>query len=74
MITTLKLYEISEIYVLTADEMLKEAYTTKIKPKYEEVDILRGRLLMLSELVKDEFISKKAKEKADELAYMVTDL
>lgn len=74
MITTLKLYEIGERYVLTADVMIKEAYETKIKPEYEEVDLLRGRLLMLSELVSDAFISKKIKEKADELASMVIDL
>lgn len=74
MITTFKLHEISEQYVITAIVMLQEAYETKIKPEYEEVDLLRGRLLMLSELESDEFISKKIKEKADELALMVIDL
>lgn len=31
-----------EKYMIEADEMIKDAYATKIKPEYEEVDILRG--------------------------------
>lgn len=63
-----------EKYMIEADEMIKDAYETKIKPEYENVDILRGKLLLISEITSNEFMSKKANEKADELAYMVTDL
>lgn len=63
-----------EKYIIEADEMIKDAYATKIKPEYEEVDILRGQLLAIRDITSNEFIGKKAKEKADELAYMVTDL
>jgi|GEM_PF-3986587 hypothetical protein len=63
-----------EKYMIEADEMIKDAYATKIKPEYEEVDLLRGKLLAIRDITSNEFIGKKAKEKADELAYMVTDL
>lgn len=69
-----KLYETYEKYMIEADLMIKDAYDTEIKPEYEEVDILRGRLLAISEITSNEFMSKKAKEKASELACMVIDL
>jgi len=69
-----KLYETYEKYMIEADLMIKDAYDTKIKPEYEEVDILRGILLAISEITSNEFISKKAKEKENELACMVIDL
>lgn len=68
------LYKTYEKYMIEAGEMIRKAYETKIKPEYEEVDILRGKLLAISEITSNEFMSKKANEKADELAYMVTDL
>lgn len=69
-----KHYKTYEKYMLEADKIIREAYDTEIKPEYEEVDILRGKLLAISEITTNEFISKKAKEKASELAYMVIDL
>lgn len=72
--TYIKLYETYEKYMIEADKMIREAYDTEIKPEYEEVDILRGKLLAISEISTNEFISKKAKEKASELACMVIDL
>ena len=60
--------------MIEADLMIKDAYDIKIKPEYEEVDILRGILLAISEITSNEFISKKAKEKENELACMVIDL
>ena len=69
-----KHYKTYEKYMLEADKMIREAYDTEIKPEYEEVDILRGKLLAISEITTNELISKKAKEKESELAYMVIDL
>lgn len=69
-----KHYKTYEKYMLEADKMIREAYDTEIKPEYEEVDILRGKLLAISEITTNELISKKAKEKASELACMVIDL
>jgi hypothetical protein len=69
-----KHYKTYEKYMLEADKMIREAYDTEIKPEYEEVDILRGKLLAISEITTNEFISKKAKEKESELACMVIDL
>ena len=69
-----KLYETYEKYMIEADEMIRKAYETKIKPEYEEVDILRGKLLLISEITPNEFMSKKAKEQASELAYMVIEV
>lgn len=40
-----KLYETYEKYMIEADEMIQDAYKTKIKPEYEDVDLLRGKLL-----------------------------
>lgn len=69
-----KLYEIYEKYMIEADEMIRDAYATKIKPEYEDVDLLRGKLLAISEITPNEFMSKKAKEQASELAYMVIEV
>lgn len=69
-----KHYKTYEKYMIEADKMIREAYNTEIKPEYEEVDILRGKLLAISEITTNEFISKKAKEKADELGYMVIEV
>lgn len=69
-----KLYETYEKYMIEADEMIRDAYATKIKPKYEDVDLLRGKLLAISEITPNEFMSKKAKEQASELAYMVIEV
>lgn len=69
-----KLYETYEKYMIEADEMIRDAYATKIKPEYEEVDLLRGKLLAISEITSNEFMSKKAKEQASELAYMVIEV
>ena len=69
-----KHYKIYEKYMIEADKMIRNAYKTKIKPEYEEVDILRGKLLAISEITTNEFISKKAKEQASELAYMVIEV
>lgn len=69
-----KLYETYEKYMIEADEMIRDAYETKIKPEYEDVDILRGKLLAIRDIAMNEFISKKAKEKADELGYMVIEV
>lgn len=69
-----KHYKTYEKYMLEADLMIQDAYDTEIKPEYEEVDILRGKLLAISEISTNEFISKKAKEKTSELACMVVDL
>lgn len=69
-----KLYETYEKYMIEAGEMIRKAYETKIKPEYEEVDILRGKLLLISEITPNEFISKKAEEQASELAYMVIEV
>nr|DAD63231.1 MAG TPA: hypothetical protein [Caudoviricetes sp.] len=54
--------------------MIRDAYKTKIKPEYEDVDLLRGKLLLISEITPNEFMSKKAKEQASELAYMVIEV
>ena len=69
-----KLYETYEKYMIEADEMIRNAYGTKIKPEYEDVDLLRGKLLAISEITSNEFMSKKAKEQASELAYMVIEV
>lgn len=69
-----RLYETYEKYMIEADLMIKDAYDIKIKPEYEEIDVLRGILLAISEITSNEFISKKAKEKENELACMVIDL
>ena len=69
-----KLYETYEKYMIEADEMIRAAYKTKITPEYEEVDILRRKLLAISEITTNEFMSKKAKEQASELAYMVIEV
>lgn len=69
-----KLYETYEKYMIEADEMIRDAYETKIKPEYEDVDLLRGKLLAISEITSNEFMSKKAKEQASELAYMVIEV
>lgn len=69
-----KLYETYEKYMIEADEMIRDAYNTKIKPEYEDVDLLRGKLLAISEITSNEFMSKKAKEQASELAYMVIEV
>lgn len=69
-----KLYETYEKYMIEADEMIRDAYKTKIKREYEDVDILRGKLLLISEITPNEFMSKKAKEQASELAYMVIEV
>ena len=68
------LFKTYEKYMIEADKMIREAYETKIKPEYEEVDILRGKLLAISEISTNEFISKKAKEKESELVSMLFDL
>ena len=69
-----KLYETYEKYMIEADEMIRDAYKTKIKPEYEDEDLLRGKLLAISEITSNEFMSKKAKEQASELAYMVIEV
>lgn len=69
-----KLFETYEKYMIEADEMINDAYETEIKPEYEDVDILRGKLLAISDITNNEFISKKAKEKAYELGRMVIDV
>lgn len=69
-----KHYKTYEKYMIEADKMIQDAYKTKIKPEYEEVDILRGKLLAISEITTNEFISKKAKEKESELVSMLFDL
>lgn len=69
-----KLYETYEKYMIEADVMIRDASETKIKPEYEDVDVLRGKLLAIRDITSNEFIGKKAKEKADELGYMVIDL
>lgn len=69
-----KLYETYEKYMIEADEMIRDAYKTKVKPEYEDVDVLRGKLLLISEVTPNEFMAKKAKEKASELAYMVIEV
>ena len=69
-----KIYETYEKYMIEADEMIRDAYATKIKPEYEDVDLLRGKLLAISEITPNEFMSKKAKEQASELAYMVIEV
>lgn len=69
-----KLYETYEKYMIEADEMIRDAYKTKIKPEYEDVDLLRGKLLAISEITSNEFMSKKAKEQESELAYMVIEV
>ena len=69
-----KLYETYEKYMMEAGEMIRDAYETKIKPEYEDVDILRGKLLAIRDITNNEFIGKKAKEKADELGYMVIEV
>lgn len=69
-----KLYETYEKYMIEADEMIRDANATKIKPEYEDVDLLRGKLLAISEITSNGFMSKKAKEQASELAYMVIEL
>lgn len=74
MSTYTKLYETYEKHMIEADKMIKNAYKTKIKPEYEEVDLLRGKLLAISEITTNEFISKKAEEKENELVCMLFDL
>lgn len=69
-----RLFETYEKYMIEADEMIRDAYETKIKPEYEDVDLLRGKLLLISEITPNEFMSKKAKEQASELAYMVIEV
>lgn len=69
-----KLFETYEKYMIEADEMINDAYETEVKPEYEDVDILRGKLLAISDITNNEFISKKAKEKAYELGRMVIDV
>ena len=69
-----KLFETYEKYMIEADEMIRDAYETEIKPEYEDVDILRGKLLAISDITNNEFISKKAKEKTYELGRMVIDV
>ena len=69
-----KIYKTYEKYMIEADEMIRDAYATKIKPEYEDVDLLRGKLLAISEITPNEFMSKKAKEQASELAYMVSEV
>lgn len=69
-----KIYETYEKYMIEADEMIRDAYKTKIKPEYEDVDLLRGKLLAISEITSNEFMSKKAKEKESELVSMLFDL
>lgn len=68
------LYKTYEKYMIEADEMIRKAYEIKIKPEYEDVDLLRGKLLAISEITSNEFMSKKAKEQASELAYMVIEV
>ena len=68
------LFEVYEKYMSEADRMIKDAYDTKIKPEYEHADLLRGKLLLISEISSNEFISKKAKEKESELVSMLFDL
>ena len=68
------LYKTYEKYMIEAGEMIRKAYETKIKPEYEDVDLLRGKLLAISEIESNEFISKKAKEKESELVSMLFDL
>lgn len=60
--------------MIKADGMIRDAYKTKIKPEYEDVDLLRGKLLAISEITSNEFMSKKAKEKESELVSMLFDL
>ena len=69
-----RLYKTYEKYMIEADKMIRDAYATKIKPEYEDVDILRGKLLAIRDITSNEFIGKKAKEKADELGYMVIEV
>ena len=69
-----KLYKTYEKYMIEAGEMIRKAYETKIKPEYEDLDLLRGKLLAISEITSNEFMSKKAKEQACELAYMVIEV
>ena len=68
------LYKTYEKYMIEAGEMIRKAYETKIKPEYEDVDLLRGKLLAISKIASNEFISKKAKEKESELVSMLFDL
>ena len=72
--TYTKLYAIYEKYMAEADKMVREAYKAKRHPEYMEVDELRGKLLAISEITTNEFISKKAKEKEEEVANMIFDL
>ena len=69
-----KLYKIYEKYMAEADKMVREAYEEKRHPEYMEVDELRGKLLAISEITNNEFMSKKAKEKEEEVANMIFDL
>lgn len=41
---------------------------------YEKLDELRGKLLAISEITNNKFMSKKAKEKEEEVANMIFDL
>lgn len=72
--TYTKLYETYEKYMSKADKMIREAYKAKRHPEYMEVDELRGKLLAISEITTNEFMSKKAKEKENELVCMLYDL
>lgn len=69
-----KLYKIYEKYMAQADQMIREAYKAKRHPEFMEVDELRGKLLAISEITNNEFLSKKAKEKEEEVANMIFDL
>lgn len=69
-----KLYKVYEKYMAEADKMVREAYEAKRHPEFMEVDELRGKLLAISEITNNEFMSKKAKEKEEEVANMIFDL
>lgn len=69
-----KLYKTYEKYMNEADKMIREAYKAKRHPEYMDVDLLRGKLLAISEVTTNDFMSKKAKEKESELDCMLYDL
>ena len=46
----------------------------ELEAEEEDDDILRGKLLAIRDITSNEFIGKKAKEKADELGYMVIEV
>lgn len=72
--TYTKLFKTYERYMNEADKMIREAYKAKRHPEYMEVDELRGKLLAISEITTNDFMSKKAKEKESELVCMLYDL